>query len=346
MKTILRIGIVVVLFCLIAFPIQAQLEKYEALATKLVNQCANIQENDNVIITGSVRDAELMSEIRVQIRKVGAFPLIALGNQLATRRTYNVVPEKYDSQKNTFTEKLTNIIDAQISISTTETLDLFKDVPVERMRKRAEANKDNTELIQNRNIRIVSLGNGLYPTEALANQFGITKKELANEFWSGVNTDYNKLKESGELLKAILEGGKKLRITSKMVTDIKMAIKSRPVMVSDGMISDDEAERGFPACYVWLPAGEVYLSPVSGTANGTVVVDNFFYQGEEIKGLVLEFKAGKLTSMSAKSGLKSYKERYDSGDDGKDEFAFIDIGINPDVKESPVAKWVLICLLE
>ena len=342
MKTILRISFVIVLLCLFVLPVQAQscLEKHEALASKLVNQCANIQENDNVIITGSVRDADLMGEISLQIRKVGAFPLIALGNQKVTRRSYDVVPEKYDSQKNEFNEKLINMMDAQIMISTTESLDLFKDVPVERMRKRAEANKDNNELIQKRNIRVVSLGNGLYPTEALAKQFGITKKELANEFWSGVNTDYNKLNEAGKSIKTVLDGGKKLHITSKIGTDVKMTIKSCPVIISDGIISDKEAEEGYPVCYVWLPAGEVYLAPVPGTANGKIVVENFFYRGEEIKGLVLEFKAGKLISMSARSGLKSYKERYDTADEGKDEFAFVDIGINPDVKIIPGSKMV------
>ncbi|MFC1550753.1 aminopeptidase [Candidatus Neomarinimicrobiota bacterium] len=340
MKTILRISFVVVLLCLFALPVQAQLEKHEALASKLVNQCANIQENDNVIITGSIRDADLMGEIGLQIRKVGAFPLVALGNQLAARRSYDVVPEKYDSQKNEFTEKLINIVDAQITISTTESLGLFKDVPVERMQKRAEAGKDNTELMQKRNIRFVSLGNNLYPTDALAKQFGITKKELANEFWNGVNTDYNKLNQVGKSLKTVLDGGKKLHITSKMGTDIKMAIKSRPVIVSDGMISDKEAEAGFPACLVWLPAGEVLLSPVPGTANGKIVVNNFFYQGETIEKLTLEFESGKLISMTAKSNLDLYKEAYDKADEGKEEFSFVDIGINPDVKIIPGSKMV------
>jgi len=335
MKTILRISFVVVLLCLFALPVHAQLEKHEALASKLVNQCANIQENDNVMIIGSIRDADLMGEIGLQIRKVGAFPLVALGNQLAARRSYDVVPEKYDSQKDKFDEKLINIVDAYITISTTESLDLFKDVPAERMQKRAEAGKDNTELAQKRNIRSVSLGNGLYPTEALAKQFGITKKELANEFWGGVNTDYNNLDQVGKSIKTVLDGGKKLHITSKMGTDIKMAITSRPVIISDGMISDNEAKEGYPACLVWLPAGEVFLSPIPGTANGKIVVDNFFYQGETIEKLTLEFESGKLISMTAKSNLGSYKELYDKADEGKDEFSFIDIGINPDVKIIP-----------
>ena len=334
MKTILRLGIIIVMFCIIALPVQAQssLEKHEALAAKLVNQCANIHENDNVVITGSVRDADLMDEIYIQTRKVGAFPLVALDNELRSRRYYDVVHEKYDSQENVFSKKLTNIITAQITISSGESFGLFKDVPSKRMRTRNEANMEVTELFQKRNVRLVSLGNGLYPTEALAKQFGITKEELAKQFWDGVNTDYGKLQELGTTIKSTIESGKKIHITSKNGTDLTMVIKSRPVLISDGIISDEEAEKGFPACYVWLPAGEVYLTPIPGSAKGKIVVDQFFFQGKEIEGLTLEFDAGKLISMSAKSGLESFKERYDAAGKGKEEFAFIDIGINPDVE--------------
>jgi hypothetical protein len=91
-------------------------------------------------------------------------------------------------------------------------------------------------------------------------------------------------------------------------------------------------QTGGAACRVYLPAGEVMLAPVPGTAEGKVVVDRQFFQGSEIQGLTLTFKAGKLTSMTAKSGLEPLKALYDAAGPGKDEFAFIDIGINPNVR--------------
>ena len=45
---------------------------------------------------------------------------------------------------------------------------------------------------------------------------------------------------------------------------------------------------------IWLPAGEVYLAPVIGSANGIVIVDRHFYQGNLITNLKLTFKNGKL----------------------------------------------------
>jgi len=319
---------------------QANLKKHEILATKLVNQCANIHENDLVLISGSVRDADLMHELSIQTSKVGAHPLISLQSQQAGRRYYDVVPESYDSLRPEFDIQLYNILSAAISISYGETIGLFKDVSSDRIAKRSEAYREANELFNKNNIRTVNLGNGLYPTEALAKQFGITKKELSEQFWNGVNTDYQVLQKIGASIKSVLESGKKIRITSKNGTDLNMKLGEMPVFVSDGIISEVEMKKGSPFCNVWLPAGEVYLVPVSGSVSGKVVVDRFLFQGEEIEMLTLEFVDGKLVSMSAKSGIENYKDRYDASGEGKDEFAFIDIGINPNVKIIPDSKMV------
>jgi leucyl aminopeptidase (aminopeptidase T) len=110
---------------------------------------------------------------------------------------------------------------------------------------------------------------------------------------------------------------------------------NRPVFASDGITSAEDLTAGLAAMQVYLPAGEVFVTPVMGTAEGIVVVDHDFYQGKLIEGIKLTFKAGKLTSMTAKSGLEPLKAMYDAAGPGKEEFSFIDIGINPDVKIKP-----------
>ncbi len=73
-----------------------------------------------------------------------------------------------------------------------------------------------------------------------------------------------------------------------------------------------------------------------------MVVDRFFFQGKPIEGLRLEFKGGKLTSMSAKGGLEPLQAAYDAAGPGKDVLGVIDIGINPGIKSperSPVHVW-------
>ena len=121
-----------------------------------------------------------------------------------------------------------------------------------------------------------------------------------------------------------------------------MGIKGRPVLVSDGIISADDRKHGGAATSVWLPAGEVYVTPAGGSAEGVIVADHLFYQGQRIDGLKLEIKGGKMVSMTAKSGLESLKSLYDAAGEGKDLVGVIDLGINSNIhvpEGSPVNVW-------
>ena len=89
------------LLLIIAFAVAQQEEenKYSALAERIVSQCANIQEGDNVWIYGSVRDMTLLEELAVKTRKTGAFPVIQVGSEQMGWRMFNERPAKYDNQK-------------------------------------------------------------------------------------------------------------------------------------------------------------------------------------------------------------------------------------------------------
>jgi leucyl aminopeptidase (aminopeptidase T) len=184
----------------------------------------------------------------------------------------------------------------------------------------------------------VSVGNGLYPTAAVARQYAVSQSELAKQFWNGVNTDYARLAAIGKTVKAMLAAGKEVHITNPNGTDLRLRVEGRPVFVSDGVVSAEDAKAGGAAATVWLPAGEVFLAPVKGTAEGKVVFDHYFFRASEIIGLTLEFEGGVLTSMTAKSGLEPLRQMYDVAGAGKDQFAMIDIGINPDVTMVPGSK--------
>jgi leucyl aminopeptidase (aminopeptidase T) len=341
MKT-LRFLVVVILFvtCLPLMKSQTVTEKakvidYEALAQKLVNQCAGVKEGEVVLISGGVKDIELLEDIAVNVSKLGAFPMISVGSDRLTRRMYTDVPAKYDSQYPLLAMKLLDFTNVVIGVSYGEDPGLLADIPPERFAAISEAGTPANDLAVKRNIRQVSLGNGLYPTEALAKQFGMTKNELSEVFWNGVNTDYSKLEAKGKALKELLKAGKEVQITNTNGTDLKVRIENRPVFVSDGITSAEDLAGGLAAMQVYLPAGEVFVTPVPGTAEGIVVVDHDFYQGKLIEGITLTFKEGKLISMTAKSGLEPLKAMYDAAGPGKEEFSLMDIGINPDVKIKP-----------
>ena len=312
----------------------------EALAQKLVNQCANIHEGEFVMVSGGVRDLELLEDIAINVGKKGAYPILTISSDRLTRRWVTEVPVKYDTRTPEGDLKLFGFITAVISVDYGETIGLLSDIPAERLVARGKAYEPVNELVTKRNIKGVNLGNGLYPTEASAKQFGLTLKELSDLFWKGVNVDYTKLEATGKSVQLLLAGGKEVVLTNPNGTNLKLRIEKRQVIVSDGVLSAEDLKKGYATSQAFLPAGEAYVSPVPGTAEGTVVVDRQFFQDKEILGLTLTFKAGKLTSMTAKSGLEPLKKMYDAAGPGKEEFAFVDLGINPNVTVKPGSKLV------
>ncbi len=315
----------------------------EALAHKLVTVVAGIHEGDLVMVTGGPKDTELLENIAVEVRKVGAFPLVTYGSDRLTKRLVTEVPAKYDSQAPALEEKLAGIVTAIINVEYNETESLMADVAPERLAAMRKASQPIMSTLLKRNVRLVSLGNGLNPTEAHAKRYGVSRDELSKIYWDAVNADYSALQATGEEVKGVLGSGSELHLTNPNGTDLTLKIKGRHVYVSDGVISAADVKTGGAACQAWLPAGEVYVTPTPGTAEGTVVVERAFYQGKEITGLTLTFKAGRLTTMSAKSGIEPLQKAYDAAGKGKDEFAIIDIGINPSVPASASTRlqnWV------
>jgi leucyl aminopeptidase (aminopeptidase T) len=216
-------------------------------------------------------------------------------------------------------------------------------VPAERLAARNKAQLRAIELANKRGVRRVSIGNGMYPTEAAARRYGMDRDELARLFWSGVNVEYPRLQATADRIRQTLTSGRELRLTHPNGTDFRMGIRGRPVYVSDGVISAEDERKGGAATIVWLPAGEVFIAPVPGTAQGVIIADRVNIEGKTVEGLRMEFKAGKMSSMTAKSGLDRIKAFYDAAGPRKDEFGLVDIGINPNVpfpKGSQLLTWV------
>jgi aminopeptidase len=234
-----------------------------------VTRSGNIREGDMVLITGGVRVLTLLEDLSIESRKAGAHPLIALWSDRLARLEYDDVPAKYDARPSEMNRRLAGFITAQISVDASESDTAFRGVPLGRIAARLEAMRPVMELMQRRSVRHVSLGNGLYPTEERARQFGMTKAQLADVFWRGVNVDYDALQATGERIRRILAAAREVRLTPPNGTDLTLRIAGRPVFVSDGVISAEDERKGGAASLVWLPAGEVFLAPVPGSATAS-----------------------------------------------------------------------------
>ena len=324
-RTLPSVGVIVALLCTggaLADNIPVGDDPYK-VAQRLAAAAA-MRQGDLVLLSGSARDAELLEQLAAHVRGVGAHPILALDTERTSR-------PRLTSASAT---KLEGAVMAEVIVEFGEKPAALVDAPARPSGAPAGAASSIERTFYSRSLRQVHLENNLYPTKSNAEIHGILPSDLAKTFWDAVALDPAGVPFSARALRSALVAGKELRVRHTNGTDLKLRVEGRPVYASDGAICRSDAREGGGARSVWLPAGEVYFVPVPGSAEGTVVVDRQVFQGKDIEGLALAYKAGKLTSMTAASGLEPLKALYDSAGAGKDLLGVIDIGITPDVRGS------------
>jgi leucyl aminopeptidase (aminopeptidase T) len=262
--------------------------------------------------------------------RAGGQPMITLSSEQLDRRSYDEVPASYDSHPNTLGIANANKFDVEFPVDYVESENLMAGVPAARLAARAAADQPVREAFIKRGVRAVNLGNGLYPTDVLAKRLGKTQTELASVFWKAAAVSPDLIRSKGNALKAALASARRVTLSSANGTDIAFGLAVEKSFVSDGIITSDKVQQGHAATFTWLPAGELLIPVAAGTAEGRIVVDKLVYEGITVESLVLTFSKGALTSMTAKSGLDALKSLYDASSGGKDQFSFIDLGLNPE----------------
>ena len=152
--------------------VAAQPSDLQGVARNLV-QAGMVKTGDKVLITGSVRDETLMEHIAIETMKAGGQPMISLASDNLTRRSFDEVPAIYDTLPPTLGLAIVNTFDVQISLDVGEADDILLGVPQGRQAARAKANEPVNQAFFQRNVRLVNLGNGQYPTAALSRRLGV-----------------------------------------------------------------------------------------------------------------------------------------------------------------------------
>ena len=326
----------------LASPALAAPTDTDALARRLVTAAA-VKEGEVVLISGQARSAQLLEDIAVAVRSAGAFPLITYDSDRLSKRMFFDVPAKWDSQADSAGVKLAGIVDVTIGVTDGQSENLMEGADPKRLAERGRAGEEAAKAFLARKVRSVEVGNGFYPTPWRAQRYGLSEEALAQVFWDGVAVDPAALQERAAQVSARLAAGNLLRVRNANGTDFSVQLKGRPVRSSDGAISDQDVRDG--AVAVYLPAGEVFTTAVPGSANGKIVQSLSFFRGKPVENLTLQFKDGRMVSMSGSGeGYAGFRAGYDAVDDArKDEFGLVDFGINPNVSlpaNSQVGAWI------
>lgn len=309
----------------------------EKLIEELIVKAANIQPGDVVQIDGPSSQQGLMEDIAVAVHKHGAFSVMTMSYSADFgRRYYSEVPARYDIKASSGHGDLTRVIDVAVVLNVPDAQwqALFPELPAERLQSVQKSWATVMQASAKNGVRTVYLGNRIFPCEENAKEYGLEESQLETLFWNGLAADYDAIEARGAAMRTALQGGKKLHVTDPNGTDLTLKIARRDVHVSDGVISDADIKEGGNQLRVYLPAGEVILMPVPGTAKGTAVFDRVGFGTEEIRNLRLVFKKGKVVSMKADDtlGYRNFRKFYDAAGKGKDHFAAINFGINPEIQ--------------
>lgn len=158
-----------------------------------------------------------------------------------------------------------------------------------------------------------------FPSTGFAQDAGMSLREYEDFVFSATNFDFSKLHAKFNKLARLENKTDNVRIVGKG-TDLEFSIKGRKAL------SDLE----------WLkniPAGEVFNSVVENSANGKIFYEfPAVYLDNEVEGVSLEFKKGKVVKATAEKNQK-FLEKILNSDKGARFLGEFGIGLNYGIKE-------------
>ncbi|MEK6984660.1 MAG: aminopeptidase [Nanoarchaeota archaeon] len=117
-----------------------------------------------------------------------------------------------------------------------------------------------------------------------------------------LDINFNKLKIINEKLIKKLKIKKKIKITTKMGSDVEFYTKGRKWICDDGIYTKKGA-------FGNLPAGEIFIAPLEGKTNGKIVVDaSVGSLGKIDKEIEIKIKKGFIDSLSGGKIADEFKK--------------------------------------
>ncbi len=152
----------------------------------------------------------------------------------------------------------------------------------------------------------------------IATMPGIIPKMMSS---GGMTADFKEVEKGIKRLARVLEGSKTIRIITEIGTDMEVSVEGRKWFKDTG-ICHKKGE------FMNLPAGEVFIAPKEGTANGKLIIDGAFWEILE-NPVAIDVKDGYAKRIvGTKEIAKQISKR---GKEGRN-VAEVGIGMNPKAK--------------
>lgn len=294
---------------------------------KVVKTCLRIGKDDKVTMFTWRHTLDLAEAFAIECRRAGAQTHTEFLTDEIFYDTLLNLPLEYLKTTDPFGLALLDIATANIFISGPENPERMKKVPSDRWSTMFKAEKPFFDKFLEKKIRSADIMLG-HVTPQRAKTYGFNYSGWKETVNAALDVKYEDMQKLGKKLRDALEKAHEVHITTANGTDLTFNLEDRPVHIYDGVVDDEDIEKG--AVFAMLPSGSVSIAPTETSANGTFVSDVPEPQyGMLIHDITWRFKDGKLFSFGGGRNIEAIKATWERGAGDKDKIGSFTLGINP-----------------
>jgi aminopeptidase len=291
-----------------------RVERYAGL---LLDTCLGVQRGWQVLVWGTPWARPLLEEVMKQLGERGAYPLLRLtfsGGLVYHRAWLRHAPLEAIAEPAPIDVHALEKCDAVLAVAAPENTRDGVDVSAERMGAVQRAYADARARLDENEVPWVMCW---YPTPALAQDAGMTLPAFGDLLYRSCLLDWAAEHARISRYAERFDAAEEVRIVGAG-TDLRLSVAGRRADVDAGTGN--------------MPGGEVYLSPVETSAEGTIAFTEFpaVWGGRELRGIRLRFSEGTVVDASAESEEAFLHETLDT-DEGARRIGELGIGCNPGI---------------
>jgi aminopeptidase len=304
---------------------------YEMIARKIIRESAAVKRNETVTILGRADSLDFCEQLELECRRIGAHPFVVVGSDAALLKTL-LDPVVTDEELSRPSPQLLAALSASNVIITTffERANpyLFQAVDPARLRALRQSEEAPSDIIYDGKRRWIGTE---IPTPEQAQALGVDWLILHNSFWRAMQANYSEIGEQAIWLASQMRRAREVQVTCPKGTNLRFSLGNRPVECDDGVIGEEDLARG--AVLLNLPSGEVCYAPPESSAYGRAYIETAFWQGQAIRGLELEFVAGQVRPLAAKTGFELFVDTVENAGGDSRWLGEFGVGLNPAVTQ-------------
>jgi aminopeptidase len=261
-------------------------------AKTLVDYSLYIKKGEKVMVDSSFLAKDLLLEVYKRIIQKGAYPLMSIGLPGTAKIYYENASEEQLKKFPDITWYKVLHSQAELGINAPHDTKELKHINPKKIVLRTKATFSISDYIVNEKKKMRRCTTQ-FPTKALAKDASVSLRRYKKWFYRAVNQDWIKEAKRLKKIHSLFKGANIIQIKAPG-TNIQMSVKGRPLIIDDGHEN--------------MPGGEMFYAPIRETVNGYI---KFTYPairaGNEVKGIKLTFKDGKVIKAKARHNEKFLK---------------------------------------